>query len=105
MPAPREGAREVELAPNSPWFEGHFDEAPVLPAIGVLTFVSSVLEEVAGPGSIVAIDEIRFASPIAPAERAAIRLESRDDAGRWTFVVTSGGETCASGRLHWRGRR
>jgi len=105
MPAPRETVREVDVAADSPWFEGHFDGAPVLPAIGLLSLVSDALEEAAGEGGVVAIDEIRFASPIGPGSRATIRLGPGADDDRWTFVVTSGGETCASGRLRWRRSR
>lgn len=90
---------------SSPWFSGHFPEAPVLPAIAILAMVQdAVSRHEAEQGrdiSIAAIHRVRFRLPAKPDDLLKISATSSDHPGRasYQFKVEVNGQTACTGLM------
>ena len=43
--SPRGFAAEIRVAPDSPWFDGHFPGRPVLPGVAILSMVFEMVKK------------------------------------------------------------
>lgn len=90
---------EVVVPLDSPRFSGHFDDAPVLPAVALLhDFVEPALRDTGEDRPLRALARLKFQKKIGPGARLTIRLRaSKEDTVR--FEVFDAGELAASGQL------
>lgn len=92
------------VPPTSPWFSGHFPGFPLLPGIAQLYMAFRAVQETeTGRGrdvSLVGFKRIRFRRIISPGEMIdlSVARDTREE-NRYTFNVTVGGETAASGTI------
>jgi 3-hydroxymyristoyl/3-hydroxydecanoyl-(acyl carrier protein) dehydratase len=105
-PVEHEGALvwDVEIDPAWRAFAGHFPGRPVLPAIGHLFVVATLLADRQGTEvSITEIDRLRVVRPILPGARLRVRLELRgpDEASRaW---ISEDAQLASEARFRWIG--
>jgi 3-hydroxyacyl-[acyl-carrier-protein] dehydratase len=90
---------------SSPWFSGHFPEAPVLPAIAILSMVrDAVSQHEAEQGRdvrISAIHRVRFRLPAKPDDLLKISVTSSDSSGQdyYHFKVEVNGQKVCTGLM------
>ena len=89
-----------ELAPDHPVFVGHFPGRPIVPGVMLLDWVLREASQALGraPAEI-RVREAKFFTPLAPAQRAALKLELSD--ARGAFDIRCGDVVIARGVLEW----
>lgn len=96
-------AAEVRVAPDSPWFDGHFPGRPVLPGVAILSMVCETVRRAAleqgRPVRISGIRRVRFRRPVRPDERLSIeiRSESPEMGNGYLFQAEVDGELACTG--------
>ena len=92
------------LSPDLLYFEGHFDELPLLPAVAQLSRIVLPLIRREHPdlGHVHKLRRARFRRPIGPGETITITL-SRSDL-RVSFEIALPGKIAASGTLEFHPR-
>jgi 3-hydroxymyristoyl/3-hydroxydecanoyl-(acyl carrier protein) dehydratase len=96
---------EAWAGASSPWFSGHFSEAPVLPAIAVLSMVKDAISnheaEQGRDIRVSAIHRVRFRLPTKPDDLLKISVISLDHPGQvsYQFKVEVDGQTTCTGRM------
>ena len=101
--SPRGFAAEIRVAPDSPWFDGHFPGRPVLPGVAILSMVFEMVGR-AGLGQdrpvrISGMRRVRFRRPVRPDERLSIEIR-RENAERepgYLFRAMVEGEVACTG--------
>jgi acyl carrier protein len=96
-------AAEVRVAPDSPWFGGHFPGRPILPGIAILSMVAEMVRH-AGlrrerPVRISGMRRVRFRQPVRPDERLSIEI-SRENAEKergYLFRAMIGNDVVCTG--------
>lgn len=90
---------EAVVPDGSPWFDGHFPEEPVLPAIAQLGMVFDLLFRVLGVGfRILEIKRVRFRQLIRPGERIVLVLSpGAKDPFKYGFHIHKNGKTVCNG--------
>jgi len=89
----------MSFPPESDFFDGHFEGAPVLPGVVQTGFAVRELERLLGRTVRVSeIKKLKFAKVVHPGERVDFSLARKCD-GEWTFKYESGGALCSSGIL------
>lgn len=94
---------EIRVAPDSPWFDGHFPGRPVLPGVAILSMVCEMVRR-AGLGQdrpvrMSGIRRIRFRRPVRPGERLSVEI-CRENAERepgYLFRALVEGEVACTG--------
>lgn len=90
----------VRIPSASPFFEGHFEGRPILPAVAHLALVQESLEDFrAAPVVIESIEMARFRAPVAPADELEVLLVLSDCGSRVRFDVTRNGVQVSNGAL------
>jgi 3-hydroxyacyl-[acyl-carrier-protein] dehydratase len=101
---------EVTVEADSPWFDGHFPDRPVLPAIAHVEIAYRLHRAAGERGYLAGIDAMRFSEPVAPGDRLVARLTACDEEGRGSFRLARGGggadggaegEEVSSGTFWW----
>jgi 3-hydroxyacyl-[acyl-carrier-protein] dehydratase len=92
---------EVIFPGESPWFDGHFPQDPVLPGIAQVAVVHDLLRRAFGEDlPLREINRIRFKQKIGPFDRLTVAITPGDGAGSaYRFRMTCGEETVCSGLL------
>ncbi len=88
-------AFETHLKPGAPYFDGHFPENPILPALAFLDLAQLVLA-VAKSEDCVPIQKLKnakFFSPVGPDENLKVLL-SQDSQIRWRAVFHAKEKAC-----------
>lgn len=91
----------VRVAPDSPWFAGHFPGEPVLPAMAQIGLVARLHAETAGTGSPTALPNLRLAAPVHPGDVVTVHLDRPDPAGRAAFRLEKQDDKVSSGTMAW----
>jgi 3-hydroxyacyl-[acyl-carrier-protein] dehydratase len=79
----------VRIPTDCPYFEGHFPGQPILPAIGQLELITTVLEKLGEPlRTIAAVDALRMSRPVGPGETLQLLLSTVEPDGRLRFTLT-----------------
>lgn len=91
----------VRVAPDSPWFAGHFPGEPVLPAMAQIGLVARLHAETAGPGSPTALPNLRLAGPVLPGDVVTVHLDRTDPTGRAVFRLEKQDDKVSSGTMAW----
>lgn len=92
---------EVVFEEDSPWFDGHFPGAPVLPGVAQLAVVRDLLGRAAGADvSVAGLSRVRFKRMVLPGETVTVTATADSGrAGSFSFQLSVGGEPVASGRM------
>jgi len=96
---------EARASVSSPWFSGHFPEAPVLPAIAILSMVRDAIShheaEQGREIKVTAIHRVRFRLPAKPGDLLKITATSSDRPGQasYQFKVEVNGQTACTGLM------
>jgi 3-hydroxymyristoyl/3-hydroxydecanoyl-(acyl carrier protein) dehydratase len=85
----------VTLAPDSPFFAGHFPGHPILPGIAHLALAAEAL----GGASITEIPALRLRSPVRPGDVLSVKIDGPTDAGAVRFELRRGEEVASNGSL------
>lgn len=89
----------MSFAPESDFFDGHFEGAPVLPGVVQTGVAVRELERLLErPVRIREIKKLKFAKVVHPGDRVEFSLSRKGEA-EWTFKYESDGELCSSGIL------
>jgi acyl-coenzyme A synthetase/AMP-(fatty) acid ligase len=102
----RSGAAErfeisVRVPDDYAWFEGHFEEYPVLAGAAqlkelILPTVTSAFPEL---GPVQTMSRIKFTGRITPGNSLSVRVEKGAKPGRVSFEIRKGDEVCSRGML------
>lgn len=94
-----EGA--VAIAADLPFFDGHFDGQPVLPAVAQLAAIVAPAARRAWPdlGRLERLARLKFQRLVAPGAHLAVRLERSGGAVR--FTLREADAPVSSGTLHF----
>ena len=89
------------VPPDSPYFRGHFDGDPILPAVVqldglVLRQIERIWPELGAPRQAL---RLKFKRPVRPGERLELRLALDASRPAVTFGIDGGAGPCASGTL------
>ena len=101
--SPRGFAAEIRVAPDSPWFDGHFPGRPVLPGVAILSMVFEMVRRAAleqdRPVRIAGMRRVRFRKPVRPDERLSIEIcrENAEGEPGYLFRAMVGGEVACTG--------
>lgn len=97
-----EGLRaEIEVETGGRWFDGHFPEAPVLPAIAHFDLLCRVHRAAGGSGHITALDRVRLTAPVRPGDRLELILEPVTPEA-WRFALRAAdGRPVSDGLVRW----
>ena len=94
----------VDVPNDYAWFEGHFDDFPVLAGAVqlkelVFPMVSRAFPEL---GSVKSMSRIKFTGRIIPGDRLSVRVERGSKKERVSFEIRKPGEVCSRGVLSLR---
>lgn len=78
---------------DSPWFDGHFEGAPILPGIAHIAFA---VEACATPKVLLAIRDVRFSRPVLPDDEVEVVLRGEREV---RFEIRCNGKPASSGVL------
>lgn len=92
---------EVCVPSGSPWFDGHFPGAPVLPGIAQLGMVFDLIRHAfEGPVRVTEVSRVRFKQIILPEDRLVVAAEPRPGkTGTYAFRIAKGEELVCSGTM------
>ncbi len=82
----------MKIPAASPWFEGHFDGAPILPGIAHIALALGSTNRV-----LKGVRDVRFRKPIGPGAEVDVVLTVEKDSTR--FEIRQGDEVASSGVL------
>jgi 3-hydroxymyristoyl/3-hydroxydecanoyl-(acyl carrier protein) dehydratase len=96
-------AVRVTIDIDSPWFDGHFPNDPILPGIAQLYMVADCMAaagvEGMFPGN---ISRIKFKKIVRPGELLDILATRSNKKDQYTFRITSGDEEVCSGMMRFQ---
>ncbi len=92
---------EAVVDASDPWFDGHFPERPVLPAVAQLAMVRELIRSVVAPDAEIAgVRRVKFKEMIEPGQElslSAARKKGSDNA--FTFKLLCDGRMACSGTV------
>jgi 3-hydroxyacyl-[acyl-carrier-protein] dehydratase len=100
------GPTRIRIAPDEPYFAGHFPGNPVVPGVAILEHVIDAISRLGEaqpstsgvkPGT-QRIDSVKFLAPLRPGDELEIELEPLA-AGTVRFVCRSAGQLIATGTI------
>ena len=92
---------QVVVPEGCRYFEGHFPEQPILPAIAHLALVEAVCRRVTEEdGRLGGIESIRLRQPVLPSSTLTVSI-SKPAGDRLRFVVRNGDKVASQGTLGW----
>ena len=89
----------LRLLPESPVYKGHFPGYPITPGVCLVEMALEAIAEMAGraghdegkgPITLVAAKNIKFTSPVIPAEGTELRFNVSGEGENWTVEVLNG---------------
>jgi len=94
---------EVVVGSDSRFFDGHFPERPILPAVAQLTLVEVLLRRCCGDAArIAALERLRLLAVVQPGDRLLVRLAPAPAGDRSArFEITCGTTRVSDGTLRW----
>lgn len=87
------------LAADDPWFDGHFDGAPILPGVAHLWFAERAGAAVSGGRPLRGVRGVRFTRALRPGDTGEVAITPGADADTWHFTIRVGGDTASQGWL------
>ena len=81
----------LRLLPESPVYKGHFPGYPITPGVCLVQMALESIAEMAGHSvALVAAKNIKFTSPVIPAEGTELRFNVSGEGENWTVDVLNG---------------
>ena len=97
---PEQGTAHIRVAADSPWFDGHFPEAPVLPGVAQLGMVHDLLCRMLGRRLPVhQVGRVRFKQIIRPGDRLTLTVNAGSDGESRSFRITGDQGLVCSGQI------
>ena len=91
---------QIQIAPESPYFDGHFSDAPVLPGVAQLDWVALFAREFfVLPPAFQRLEVVKFQQIIRPGMVIDMALAVDTERGRLSFALTSVTGSHANGRF------
>lgn len=79
----------LEVPLDLPYFNGHFPNNPILPAVGLIDILNAVIREYINPKlSILSIKRAKFTSPILPGEVLMFKLDEQERGFKYHWKVS-----------------
>ena len=89
----------LSFPPESDFFDGHFEGAPVLPGVVQTGTAVRALGRMLGrPVRVREVRKLKFAKVVHPGERVELALVEKAE-GEWSFRYEMDGDLCSSGVL------
>ena len=91
----------IRLLPDSPVYQGHFPGYPITPGVCLVEIALELIAEMAGQAGhdekvrLVGAKNIKFTSPIIPAEGTELRFNLGGEGSERTVEILSGETLCA----------
>ena len=91
----------IRLLPESPVYQGHFPGYPITPGVCLVEIALELIAEMAGQAGhdekvrLVGAKNIKFTSPIIPAEGMELRFNLGGEGSERTVEILSGETLCA----------
>jgi 3-hydroxymyristoyl/3-hydroxydecanoyl-(acyl carrier protein) dehydratase len=96
---------QIQVPAESPWFDGHFPGAPILPGVAQLSLAVDLLGEAMGYRvSVTEVSRVRFKQAIRPAETVMVHITPKEDPLSFGFHIESGPEPVCSGNIRIAGK-
>lgn len=90
----------MTVVPDGRYFEGHFDNAPVLPGVVQIAMaVKACADRGLSTRPLTGLRDIRFSRPLGPDDAIDVRLDPAVDSHSIRFEIRSAGQSAASGVL------
>jgi len=91
---------KITTSKASPWFDGHFPNDPILPAIAQINMVTETIAKVLQKDlSLQTVTRIKFKKIIRPGDILDIHATAGKNENQYVFRITSMNEDVCSGRL------
>jgi 3-hydroxymyristoyl/3-hydroxydecanoyl-(acyl carrier protein) dehydratase len=92
---------ETAVGADDPWFEGHFPEEPVLPAVAQLALAWEAIGALAGrQWRLAGFRRVKFKEMIRPGQRLLLTAVARDEGGsHFAFRLHCAGRLACTGSL------
>ena len=87
------------VPPNCSFFEGHFNESPILPGVAQLFWVQFYTEKLIDKKVVKGINKLKFHQIIQPGDRCTLSLIDKENAVSFSFSKNE--EVCSSGILKY----
>ena len=90
---------DIQVPATSPWFDGHFPGAPVLPGLAQISMVFDVIREASdGELRVLSVSRVRFKRIIRPADRlTVIAAPLKKEANAFSFRIQVQDDLVCSG--------
>jgi len=96
----------VRVPVNSPWFDGHFPDAPVLPGVAQLGMVHDLLCRMMDqPLPVTQVSRVRFKQMIHPGQDLILTVKTGDKNSSHSFRISGDEGLICSGLIRLSGRR
>jgi 3-hydroxyacyl-[acyl-carrier-protein] dehydratase len=90
----------IRVPANSPWFDGHFPEAPVLPGVAQLGMVHDLLcRTLDRPLPVTQVSRVRFKQMIHPDQALILTVKTGDKNGSHSFRISGDEGLICSGLI------
>jgi 3-hydroxyacyl-[acyl-carrier-protein] dehydratase len=97
---------QIRIPRDSPWFDGHFPEAPVLPGIAQLGMVHDLLCRFFDRRlSVERVSRVRFKQMIRPDQDVVLTVKTGDAPGSHSFRITGDEGLICNGQIGLSGSR
>ncbi len=94
-------SRSVEK--DSPWFQGHFPDDPILPGVAQLKYVAELITTSEKESlQMTGVSRVKFRRIVKPQEKLDIVVNREEKGQRYQFSVTCGDEDVCSGRMYFK---
>jgi len=91
---------QVRIPPESPFFDGHFPDAPLLPGVAQLRLVADLAGDAYGlPVRVNALRRVKFSSPVRPGAVLAFRIDAAPGSPRLAWKLSDARAEVSTGEL------
>jgi len=98
--APPSDSWWFRVSPQSRWFDGHFDDEPILPGIAHLALALAALYRQAGRDrTLTALRGVRFSRPLRPGDEVEVLLSEGTEPSSVRFEIRCQGQRATLGLL------
>lgn len=90
----------IQVPPDSPWFDGHFPEAPLLPGVAQLGMVHDLLIRIfKEKRPVTQVSRVRFKQMIRPHQSLVLTVKIGADDASHSFRITGDEGLICSGQM------
>ena len=90
----------IRIPADSPWFDGHFPEAPILPGVAQLGLIHDLLcRAIHRRLPVARVSRVRFKQMIRPDQRLTVAVQKADNSGSHRFRISGEQGLISTGQL------